>query len=293
MVSVTRPAVPDLATEADHGGTDGERFVGDQDMARIALVVLEHEVAVAHEQHRATARGPVADEHPLVGGPVPVDRHGHLVGTVGREGDVDRGDAGDARTQDELVHLAGRSGRAQQAEPLDHAVVEGEHAELAGGGPPALDQIGEPVGLVRRSVVPLGPVLVEVVELPDVVVVGAAEGVEGDGLPAVVDHGAVPAHLEVLGAVAGSVGLRKVEAMLVPCSGIWATPRRMAGASMPASSRMVGVTSIAWWNWWRSPPGSSMPAGQCTMNGTRTPPPWVLPLYRLSGVFEAWAQPCG
>jgi hypothetical protein len=35
---------------------------------------------------------------------------------------------------------------------------------------------------------------------------------------------------------------------------------------------MVGTTSIAWWDWWRTSPFASIPFGQCTTIGSQTPP---------------------
>ena len=43
--------------------------------------------------------------------------------------------------------------------------------------------------------------------------------------------------------------LSKVYAMLTPSIGLCAMPLTIAGATIPVASRMVGTTSIKWWNW--------------------------------------------
>jgi hypothetical protein len=35
--------------------------------------------------------------------------------------------------------------------------------------------------------------------------------------------------------------------MLTPCIGIWSVPLTRVGAGIPATSRIVGVTSTTWW----------------------------------------------
>lgn len=64
--------------------------------------------------------------------------------------------------------------------------------------PPPLHEHGEPFRFRGREVVHLGKVVLGVVELPHVVGVVVALGVERDGLPAVVPDGAAAVHLEVL-----------------------------------------------------------------------------------------------
>ena len=62
--------------------------------------------------------------------------------------------------------------------------------------------------------------------------------------------------------------------MLTPSNGAWAMPFTEIGAGSPAASRMVGATSMTWWNWLRVLPLSAMPLGQCTMVPLRVPPQW-------------------
>ncbi len=42
--------------------------------------------------------------------------------------------------------------------------------------------------------------------------------------------------------------------MLTPSMGRWSIPLIVSGAGMPVTSRIVGTTSIIWWNWVRMPP---------------------------------------
>ena len=49
-------------------------------------------------------------------------------------------------------------------------------------------------------------------------------------------------------------------------------PSTDVGAGIPATSRIMGATSITWANWERSPPASVMRSGQCTTRGLRVPP---------------------
>ena len=82
--------------------------------------------------------------------------------------------------------------------------------------------------------------------------------------------------------------------MLTPWIGFCGTPFSIEGALMPVASRIVGVMSMTWWNWLRSPPLSLMRAGQ-----DMTMPLWVPPkceaicLNHWKGVLSARAQPTG
>ena len=60
--------------------------------------------------------------------------------------------------------------------------------------------------------------------------------------------------------------------MLTPSIGFCATPLTLTGSGRPAASRIVGTTSITWWNWWRMPPASLMCAGQAMAIPLRVPP---------------------
>jgi hypothetical protein len=61
---------------------------------------------------------------------------------------------------------------------------------------------------------------------------------------------------------------------LAPSNGSWATPSTSAGARTPVASSTVGARSTAWQNWSRTSPAASgsMPPGQWTISGVRTPP---------------------
>ena len=52
------------------------------------------------------------------------------------------------------------------------------------------------------------------------------------------------------------------------------TPSTKVGSGMPAASRMVGATSMTWWNWERTSPLAVMPFGQWTIVPLRVPPQW-------------------
>ncbi len=70
------------------------------------------------------------------------------------------------------------------------------------------------------------------------------------------------------------------------------TPLTMVGSGRPAASRIVGARSMTWVNWDRSPPASSMPAGQCTIVPLRVPPQCdATCLVHWRGEFIAHAQP--
>ncbi len=90
----------------------------------------------------------------------------------------------------------------------------------------------------------------------------------------------------------GASGSLKVYSMLVPSMGDCCTPLTIVGSGSPAASRIVGATSITWVNCERSPPGSSMPFGQCTMVPLRVPPQCEATcLVHWNGVSIAHAQP--
>src|SRR5262245_30137779 len=75
--------------------------------------------------------------------------------------------------------------------------------------------------------------------------------------------------------LAVAFALSKVYARLTPSIGRWGTPSTLDGSAMPTTSRMVGTTSIAWWNWDRNPPLSVILFGQETIIGLRVPPRWL------------------
>ena len=49
-------------------------------------------------------------------------------------------------------------------------------------------------------------------------------------------------------------------------------PFTKTGCGSPAASRIVGATSMTWWNWWRTSPFDAIPRGQCTIVPLRVPP---------------------
>ena len=52
--------------------------------------------------------------------------------------------------------------------------------------------------------------------------------------------------------------------MLTPSMGFCCTPLTETGSGSPAASRIVGATSITWWNWERISPFAFMPLGKIT-----------------------------
>lgn len=60
--------------------------------------------------------------------------------------------------------------------------------------------------------------------------------------------------------------------MLVPSSGLCNTPLTITGWGSPATSKMVGATSITWQNCERISPFALIPLGQCTIAPFRVPP---------------------
>ena len=131
---------------------------------------------------------------------------------LGADGDLDgerpltptqsgRGVRGDVRDRPQvLVRAAGvrRAGSGGATEQLDGAVVEWQHTHLAGLAPPQVDHLAQLLGLLGSEVVALREVLVEVEQLPLVVVVGVAHLVIGGRLPAVGPDPPVTHLLEVL-----------------------------------------------------------------------------------------------
>ena len=95
---------------------------------------------------------------------------------------------------------------------LQDPVLQREHVVTPRFGPPQLDQLGDLVWELGRTVVDLGDVVGDVIELPHVVferrvgsqsvVVEGADRVEGHGLPPVVVDRSRSEHLEVLGEMA-------------------------------------------------------------------------------------------
>ena len=158
------------------------------------------------------------------------------------------------------------------------AVVKGHDVVLDRLDQPKALQLSQFLGILLREVMRLRPV-VGSVELPDVVV----ERRRGVGLPwravfrhrrpALVVDTAIAHHFEVLDDVClrrSAVAQRRHHADTLE--------RRLrdavhaAGAGSPAASRIVGATSMTWWNWLRVLPLSVNPFGQCTMVPLRVPP---------------------
>jgi hypothetical protein len=62
--------------------------------------------------------------------------------------------------------------------------------------------------------------------------------------------------------------------MLTPSIGDCMTPSTYVGSGMPAASRIVGATSITWWNCERTLFLSLILFGQWTIVPFRVPPQW-------------------
>ena len=65
------------------------------------------------------------------------------------------------------------------------------------------------------------------------------------------------------------------------------------GAPTPVTARTVGATSMAWVYWRLSSPRAVIPAGQCTISGSATPPSCTSRFQRRNGVLPATVQPHG
>src|SRR5213593_3011835 len=92
--------------------------------------------------------------------------------------------------------------------------------------------------------------------------------------------------LRVDGALA--LALSKVYAMLTPSIGFCLMPLTVSGALMPVASRIVGTTSMMWWNWLRMPPASLMRAGHEMARPCPVPPKCdAICLVHLNGVSNA------
>ena len=82
--------------------------------------------------------------------------------------------------------------------------------------------------------------------------------------------------------------------MLTPSIGFCGMPLTAFGAGTLHASRIVGTTSMTWWNWVRSSPFALMPLGQWTTIGLRVPPKWLATcLVHWNGASIAQAQPTG
>ncbi len=80
--------------------------------------------------------------------------------------------------------------------------------------------------------------------------------------------------------------------MLTPSSGRCWMPLTWVGCGSPAASRMVGATSMTWWNWLRISPWAANPCGQCTIVPLRVPPQCEATCFvHWYGVSIACAQP--
>ena len=71
-------------------------------------------------------------------------------------------------------------------------------------------------------------------------------------------------------------------------------PLTTFGSGILHASRIVGTTSMTWWNWVRISPFALIPLGQWTTIGLRVPPKWLATcLVHWNGASIAHAQPTG
>src|SRR5208337_4326382 len=90
---------------------------------------------------------------------------------------------------------------------------------------------------------------------------------------------------------ADALALSKVYAMLTPSIGFCAIPSTDSGARIPVASRIVGTTSIMWWNCPRMPPASLIRLGHEIAMPCRVPPKCdATCLVHLNGVSNAHDQ---
>src|SRR5262249_55078036 len=78
------------------------------------------------------------------------------------------------------------------------AVVERQHVVRLGLAPPQLDHVGETLRLLAGEVVGFRKIVIEVEQLPLVVLERRARGMERHRLPAAVPDAAMAKHLEIL-----------------------------------------------------------------------------------------------
>jgi hypothetical protein len=78
------------------------------------------------------------------------------------------------------------------------AIVERQHLMLLGFAPPCLDHCGKPLRLLRREIVYLREIAIEVEQFPFVVLERGARRMIGDRLEARVPEAAMAEHLEIL-----------------------------------------------------------------------------------------------
>ena len=194
---------------ADLVGAGGERLGGaGVDGLDAEVVVGVDQPALDEEERPAAELAALGDQDAVGAGggdDLRLDRVGGVL-QVGRRAlvHVDRGGVEPEHAR-RLV-LAVELGQ----QPLQEAVVEGQHVVLLGLDQEERLQLGEPLGVQVRHVACLGPVGGGVVELPDVVVEvgeldlpdGPRRAVLGHRRPALVVDPAVAVHLEVLRGVA-------------------------------------------------------------------------------------------
>src|SRR6267142_4248713 len=77
-------------------------------------------------------------------------------------------------------------------------VVKRQYVVFFGLAPPQLDHVGQPRRLLRREIVDLGKIAVEMEQLPLVVLERRPWGMKGHRLPAVLPDAAMSEHLKVL-----------------------------------------------------------------------------------------------
>ncbi len=141
-------------------------------------------------------------------------------------------------------------------------VIQRQHAVGLGLLPPHGNHALQAFGVAVRQILAFRKIRFQVVQLPDIVVVGMPARVPRHRLPAIVHQRAVAEHLEILRAARDAApGSAKVGSKLVPCTGICATPATSPGCAMPMASSTVGATSMAWQNWVRTPPAPRRPPG--------------------------------
>src|SRR6185503_15248970 len=90
--------------------------------------------------------------------------------------------------------------RVAPAPQRDGPLAQRQHLVATGLDPPALDHLRQLARLLRGEVARFAPVLLDVVELPAVLVESGVRLVPRHRLPSVVPDAAVAEHLEVLAA---------------------------------------------------------------------------------------------
>ncbi len=180
--------------EAGVAGRDWE-VAGEHDVSA-GQVVVEPQLIVDHEQREAGGSSSVGEQDPV----------GVLVGAMDVRGDGERssGEVGaeysveGSGAREEFVARPDRRGGVDGLGAFSLAVVKWQDVVALGLTPPGRDHVLDEFGVFAGSVLGFGAVLVDLVELPLVVLEGLARLVMGNDFPAITPESALAGGFEVL-----------------------------------------------------------------------------------------------